>query len=315
MIARSFVDRMAAAGGRFRSGMPWLLVGAACAFGLSIFVPPVAAAVGLGLVAVALVRRRADGYGMFTVGFVIWCAIYVALVIVSLLTEGPSSGSSSSYEPGASTTARVTGDDVSDPVTSLEGAAELPEGPSSGSSSSYEPGASTTARVTGDDVSDPVTSLEGAAELTVDEFPFALWGPWNDGKDPLPIASTMQLEGVVEFDGPCAYLVVDIATYDDYDAYYVERLFGSEPEQFIRVLLVFPDDSPLGPTRWNASEETVTYHRNRELREGDYLTKGDWYYSRYAELGVRLPLRWGQAGKRYLQEPDDSCETQFVLGL
>lgn len=74
--------------------MPWLLVGAACAFVLTIFVPPGAAAVGLVLTAVALVRRRVDAYAMFTIGFIVWCAVYAALAVFAMLTEGSSSGNS-----------------------------------------------------------------------------------------------------------------------------------------------------------------------------------------------------------------------------
>ena len=106
-------------------------------------------------------------------------------------------------------------------------------------------------------------------------------------------------------------MVVDLATYD---AYYREQLFGSEPEQYVRVLLVFPDDSPLGRTRWNAAEETVSYE-GKERRAGDYMETSDWYYSKYVDLDRRLPLRWGQAGKRVIQKWDDSCDARFVLGL
>ena len=84
----------------FRSGLPWLLVGAACAFVLTVFIPPLAVAIGLGLVGAALVRRRADGFGMFALGFAIWCAAYVALAIFFAFTAGDSSGSITSYEPG-----------------------------------------------------------------------------------------------------------------------------------------------------------------------------------------------------------------------
>ena len=62
-------------------------------------VPPLAVAIGLGLVGAALVRRRADAYGMFALGFAIWCAVFVALAIFAALTAGDSSGSSTSYEP------------------------------------------------------------------------------------------------------------------------------------------------------------------------------------------------------------------------
>ena len=79
--------------------MPWLLVGAACAFGLTVFVPPLAALIGLGLAAVAWVRRRADGYAMFAIGFSIWLAVYIALAIFAALTAGDSSGSITTYDP------------------------------------------------------------------------------------------------------------------------------------------------------------------------------------------------------------------------
>ena len=87
-------------GNRLRAGIPWLLIGAICAFVLTVFVPPVAAAAGLGLVAVALVRRRADAYGMFAAGFAVWIVIYIVLAIFAALTAGDSSGSSTSYDPG-----------------------------------------------------------------------------------------------------------------------------------------------------------------------------------------------------------------------
>ena len=92
-------QRQAIADG-FRSGWPWILVGAACAFVLTVFVPPLAVAIGLGLVGAALVRRRADGYGMFALGFAVWCAAYVALAIILALTAGDSSGSITTYDPG-----------------------------------------------------------------------------------------------------------------------------------------------------------------------------------------------------------------------
>ena len=47
-------------------------------------VPPLAAAAGLGLVAVAWVRRRADAYAMFTIGFAVWLAVYIALAIFAV---------------------------------------------------------------------------------------------------------------------------------------------------------------------------------------------------------------------------------------
>ena len=166
-------------------------------------------------------------------------------------------------------------------------------------------------RISLQNVDGEYVKVDTGSKAAADEFPFALWGPWNDGKEPPPTASPLQLEGVVEFDGPCAYMVVDLATYD---AYYREQLFGSEPEQYVRVLLVFPDDSPLGRTRWGAAEETVSYE-GKERRAGDYFTVGNWYYSRYDDLDRRLPLRWGQAGKNVIQKWDDSCDARFVLGL
>ena len=84
----------------FRSGMPWLLGGAAFSFGLTIFSAPYAALIGLGLAAVALVRRRADAYAMFTIGFAIWIAVSIALVIFNALTEGPFPGSDGGPGPG-----------------------------------------------------------------------------------------------------------------------------------------------------------------------------------------------------------------------
>ena len=99
------VDRRRTRGtDRWRSvprGAPWLLVGSIGAFLLTFFVPPMAAAAGLVLVTVALVRRRADAYGMFTVGFVIWCAAYAVLVVIALLAAGSSSGSSTAEDYGA----------------------------------------------------------------------------------------------------------------------------------------------------------------------------------------------------------------------
>ena len=84
----------------FRSGMPWLLVGAACAFGLAVVSAPYAALIGLGLAAVALVRRRADAYAMFTIGFAVGIAILITLVIFKALTDSPSSGSDGGPGPG-----------------------------------------------------------------------------------------------------------------------------------------------------------------------------------------------------------------------
>ena len=153
---------------------------------------------------------------------------------------------------------------------------------------------------------------DAGSETAYGEFPFALWGPWNDGTEPPPVNTKFELAGVVEFDGPCAYLVTDLATYDSYAK---RSLFGSEPEQHVRILLAFPDDSPLGPTRWNPADETVSYQRGEELSDGDHITWGDWYYSRYFDVDRQLPIRWGQAGKRFIQKPHESCEVKYLLGL
>ena len=75
------------------SRVAWVLLGAACAFVLTAFVPPMAVAAGAGMGAVALVRRRADAYGLFTIAYTVWCAVYVALAVFAVLTEGNSSGS------------------------------------------------------------------------------------------------------------------------------------------------------------------------------------------------------------------------------
>ncbi len=87
----------------------WLLGGGACAFVLTLFVPPVALGAVLGLVAVALVRRRAGAYSMFTVGFAVWCAVYAALAVFGALTEDSSSG--------AATDAGVAADGGAETVT------------------------------------------------------------------------------------------------------------------------------------------------------------------------------------------------------
>lgn len=75
------------------SGVLWALLGAASALGLTILVPPLALAINVGLIVAVLVRRRIDAYGWFTIGFAIWCAIYVILAVVAALTGGSSSGS------------------------------------------------------------------------------------------------------------------------------------------------------------------------------------------------------------------------------
>ena len=70
----------------------WLLAGGVGAFIVTLVVPPVALAAGLALVVVALVRRRAGAYRMFTIGFAIWCAIYATLAVFAALGEDSSSG-------------------------------------------------------------------------------------------------------------------------------------------------------------------------------------------------------------------------------
>lgn len=66
------------AGGCSRFAVLWLLAGAVHAFALTVFAPPVAFGVGDLRVAAAL-RRRLDGFGMFTVGFVLWRAVRAVL--------------------------------------------------------------------------------------------------------------------------------------------------------------------------------------------------------------------------------------------
>ena len=75
------------------SKVAWVVIGAACAFVLSVIVPPLAIAVGLGMAVAALVRRRFDPFGLYTAGFAAWCAIYIALAVIAALTESPHSGS------------------------------------------------------------------------------------------------------------------------------------------------------------------------------------------------------------------------------
>ncbi|GEM_PF-342385 len=87
----------------------WVLAGGAGAFVLTLFVPPVALAAGLGLAAVALVRRRAGAFSMFTVGFAIWCAVYGGLAVFGALTDSAGSG--------VATGAGVSADGGADTVT------------------------------------------------------------------------------------------------------------------------------------------------------------------------------------------------------
>ena len=70
----------------------WVLAGGACAFGLTVLVPPVALGIGMVLVVALLVRRRLGAYGWFTVGFAVWCAIYAVLAVLGALGEDSSSG-------------------------------------------------------------------------------------------------------------------------------------------------------------------------------------------------------------------------------
>ena len=75
------------------SKVAWVVIGAACAFVLSVIVPPLAIAVGLGMAVAALMRCRFDPYGLFTAGFAGWCAVYIAPAVIAALTESPHSGS------------------------------------------------------------------------------------------------------------------------------------------------------------------------------------------------------------------------------
>lgn len=79
------VPPVSTGGGRFQfAGLGLLVLGATLAFALTVIVPPVAFGAGVLLVAVAL-RRGLDGFGMFTVGFGIWLAVYLALAVVNAL--------------------------------------------------------------------------------------------------------------------------------------------------------------------------------------------------------------------------------------
>ena len=77
-----------------------VLGGAVCAFGLTVFVPPIAFGANIGLIVALLVRRRMDAYGWFTVGFAIWCAVYVSLAVFAAFGVG-SSSDSTGYESGS----------------------------------------------------------------------------------------------------------------------------------------------------------------------------------------------------------------------
>ena len=83
--------------GRSSLGAP-LLVGAACASGLAILMPPVLV-LGFGLLAVALLRRRVDAFAMFAVGFALVAVAYAVLAVINAATAGASSGSDQSPPP------------------------------------------------------------------------------------------------------------------------------------------------------------------------------------------------------------------------
>ena len=70
----------------------WVLAGGACAFGLTVLVPPIGLGIGIVLFGALLVRRRMGAYGWFTVGFAVWCAVFGVLAVVAALTDSPSSG-------------------------------------------------------------------------------------------------------------------------------------------------------------------------------------------------------------------------------
>ncbi len=73
--------------------MPWLLCGAACGVGLTVLSIGLAVAAGFALFTVGMVRRRANAYGMFTIGFGLGFAAYMVLAIsISLLGDSPSFG-------------------------------------------------------------------------------------------------------------------------------------------------------------------------------------------------------------------------------
>ena len=90
----------------------WVLAGGACAFGLTVLVPPVGLGIGIVLFGALLVRRRLGAYGWFTVGFALWCAIYTLLAVFGALTDSPSSGAATgagvSADGGAATVTIAT---------------------------------------------------------------------------------------------------------------------------------------------------------------------------------------------------------------
>ncbi len=87
----------------------WVLAGGACAFGLTVLVPPIGLGIGIVLFGALLVRRRMGAYGWFTVGFAVWCAVFGVLAVVAALTDSPSSG--------VATGAGVSADGGADTVT------------------------------------------------------------------------------------------------------------------------------------------------------------------------------------------------------
>ena len=86
----------------------WVLAGGACAFVLTVLVPPIALGIVIGLLVGLLVRRRMGAYGWFTIGFTVWCAIYAALGVFGALTEGSSSGEDFGVDGGADTVTIAT---------------------------------------------------------------------------------------------------------------------------------------------------------------------------------------------------------------
>lgn len=156
----------------------------------------------------------------------------------------------------------------------------------------------------------------GAGQIlpTTTTFPFGLWGPWNDGRPHPPLPQGVPaFRGVLEFHGACPYLIIDVVdTMKDINEAVFASFFGSE--QNPKVLLVFPDDSPLGRTQWHPEERAVSF-KGGKFREGDYLARGSWYYERDVDIDRGPPASWQQVGRRVIQEWSDSCDTRFVLGL
>ncbi|MDE0607964.1 MAG: hypothetical protein OXH78_12520 [Acidimicrobiaceae bacterium] len=65
--------------------MPWLLCGAVCGFGLTVFALALTVAVGFTLFALGIARRRVDPFGLLTLGFGLGFAAYMALAISILV--------------------------------------------------------------------------------------------------------------------------------------------------------------------------------------------------------------------------------------